>query len=297
MPSPSPSPKLTTRSSLSQLKKDVPLRSASTVAQPTQTPIQPAVPRPASVLGDLASLLVDSSNASLPLQYVTNPTPTQSTFQQNTNFNPMNPYANLTVTSGVQPQSSPLSQPLSLPLQQNPTMSVHASGFGSGSQPSFGTTPGLFSIPHSQSTNLLTPQIQQFNTGSTLGAGLNSMNSLQPPLSIPPFSNQTFFPQQTQSFSIQQPGSGMASATFPGQMQGFQQLTPNPTGNPFFAMQQQQLQQMQPTGYIQQQQTSGIPTSSANPFSQTVQPINPFSPPQTPSWQNGGFPAQQQWSR
>ena len=297
IPSPTPSPKSMTQSNQSQLKKDLPQRSASAVAQPTQTPVQPAEPRPASVWDDLASLSGDSSNASLPLQYVTNPTPTQSAIQPSTSFNPTNPYANLAVNSGAQRQSSPLSQPLSLPLQQNPTMVAQPLGFGNGSQPSFGTTPGVLSRP--QPTNLFTPQIQQFNTGATLGAGYNSVNSLQPPFSAPAFSNQTFLSQQTQSFTpqqLQQSGSGMLSATFPGQTQGFQQLTPNATGNPFYAMQQQQqLQQVQQTGYIQPQpQHTFIPTSPANPFNQMIQPANPFAPVQTPSWQNGGFPAQQQ---
>ena len=293
MPSSTLVSKPTIQSSPSQIKMELPPRSASTVAQPTQTPVQPA-PRPVSVWDDLASLSTSSSNASLPLQYATNPTPVHSTIQPSTDFNPTNPYANLAVASGVQPRSSPFFQPLSLPPHQNPITAAQTPGFGSGFQPSFGTTPGLLSTPQSQSTNL---RIQQFNTGGSLGAGVNSMNGLQPPFSTPAFSNQTFLSQQTQSFfptqQLGQPGSGMLSTTFPGQTQGFQQLTPNPTGNPFYAMQQQQqLQQVQPTGYMQQQQIS---TSPANPFNQLMQPGNPFFPVQTPGWQNGGFPAQQQW--
>jgi len=92
----------------------------------------------------------------------------------------------------------------------------------------------------------------------------------------------------------------MLSATFPGQMQGFQQLSPNATGNPFYAMQLQQQQQMQmqmqmqmqPTGYMPQQQAFGV--SPANPFGQTMQPGTPFTTAQTPGWQNGGFPTQHQ---
>ena len=292
MPISTPAPKPATKPSPPQIKKDLPPRSASTVGRPTQTPVQPAAPRPASVWDDLASLSTDSSNASLPLQYVTNPTPIQSAVQPSTSLNSTNPYASL------QPQPSPLSQPLSLPLQQNPAMTTQPFGSSSGFQPSFGTTPGLLSIPQSQPTNLLTPQIQQFNTGATLGAGLNNMNGLQPPFSAPAFSNQTFLSQQTQNFptqQLQQPGSGMFNGTFPGQTQGFQQLTPNPTGNPFYAVQQQQFQQVQPTGYIQQQQTFGIPRTPSNPFNQMAQPGNPFSQAQAPGWQNGGYPAQQQW--
>ena len=151
-------------------------------------------------------------------------------------------------------------------------------------------------MSQSQSTNTFTPQTQQFNTGATLGAGLNSMNGLQQPFSAPAFPNQTFLSQQTQSFPtqhLQQPGGGMLSATFPGQVQGFQQLTPNTTGNPFYAMQQQQLQQMQPTGYMpQQQQTFGV--SPTNPFGQMMQPGASFVTAQTPGWQSGGLPTQQQ---
>ena len=275
---------------------NLPPRPASTVVQPTQTLVKPAVPRPASVWDDLASLSTTSSDASLPLQYAANPTPTQPIIQQNTNFNPTNPYANLVATPGVRSQLSPLSQPLSLPPQQNPAMNLQTPGFNSGLQPSFGGTPGLLSTPQSQSTNLFTPQAQQFNTGGTFGAGLNSMNPLQQPFSATAFPNQTFVPQQTQSFQtqqLQQPGGGIPSATFPGQMQGFQQLTPNTSGNPFLAMQQQQLQQMQPTGYMpQQQQAFGM--SPANPFSRMMQPGTQFTTAQTPGWQNGGFPAQQQ---
>jgi len=302
----SPTPRTTTQRSSSQPTANLPLRPASTVAEPTQTPVKPAVPRPASVWDDLASLSVSSSDASLPLQYAANPTPVQPIIQQSTNFNPTNPYANLAATSGVQPQPSPLSQPLSSPFQQNPAMNLQASGFNSGLQPSFGGTPGLLSTPQSQSTNLLTPQAQQFNTGATLGTGLNSMNSLQQPFSAPAFPNQTFLPQQTHSFQtqqFQQPGGGTLPGTFPGQMQGFQQLTPNPSGNPFLAMQQQQLQQMQQTGYMpqqqqqpqpQQQQQQAFAMSPANPFSQMIQSGAPFTAAQTPGWQNRGFPAQQQ---
>ena len=290
--------KPTIRSSPSQLGGDLPPRLASTVTHPTQAPVQPAVPRPASVWDDIASLSDDSSNASLPLQYVMNATPTESTVQPTMTFKPTNPYANFTVTSGVQPRSSPLSQPLSLPPPQNPTMSVQTPGFGNGLQPSFGTNPGLLSIPRSQSANPPSPQIQQFNTGATFGAGPNSMNNLQPPFSAPAFSHQNFLSQQTQGFQpqqLQQPSNGMLSATFPGHVQGFQQLSPNTTGNPFYAMQQQQLlQQVQPTGYPQQQQTFGISTSPANPFYQAMQSGNPFLSVQAPGWQNGGFPAQQQ---
>lgn len=289
-------PKPTTQASSSQLVVDLPPRPASTIAQPTQAPIQPAAPRPASVWDDLMSLSTPSSNASLPLQYLANPTPAQPTIQPITSFNPTNPYANLVVVPGVQPQPSPLSQPASLPLQQNPMMNVQTSGFNGGLQPSFGATPG----PPMPQSNLFTPSTQQFGAGATLGAGFNSMNSLQPSFSAPAFPNQTFLSQQTQSFptqQFQQPGGGMVSATLPGQAQGFQQLTPNATGNPFYAMQQQQLQQVQPTGYMpqQQQQPFGLSASPNNPFSQMTQPGNPFSPVQTPGWQNGGFPAQQQW--
>jgi hypothetical protein len=292
----SPVPKSTTQLSSSRLTVDLPPRPASTVAQPTQTPIKPAVPRPASVWDDLASLSTSSSNASLPLQYLANPTPAQPIIQQPTNFNPTNPYANLAITQGVQPQPSPLSQPLPLPLQQNPGMNLQTQGFNSGLQPSFGGTPGLLSTPQPQSTNLLTPQTQQFNTGAMLGAGVNSMNTLQQPFSAPTFPNQPFLPQQTHGFQaqqLQQPGGGTLPTTFPGQMQGFQQLPPNTSGNPFLAMQQQQLQQMQPTGYMpQQQQAFGV--SPANPFNQMMQPGNPFTTAHTSGWQNGGFPAQQQ---
>ncbi|KAF9781327.1 ArfGap-domain-containing protein [Thelephora terrestris] len=284
-----PPPKSTIQSSSSQLGVDLPPRPASAVVQPTQAPVQPSVPRPVTVWDDLTSLSTPISNASLPLQYLTNPTPTQSTIQSSTSFNPTNPYANLAVTSGAQPQLSPFSQPLSLPLQQNPAMNMQASGYNGGAQPSFGA--GYLSTPQSQSTNL--PNPQQFNTGATLGTGL-SMSNLQQPFSTPAFPNQTFFPQQTQTFpaqQFQQQGGGMLSATFPGQMQGFQQLTPNATGNPFYAMQQQ----AQPTGYIpQQQQPYGMSTSPANPFSQMMQPGNPYSSVQTPGWQSGGFSAQQQ---
>lgn len=292
-----PAPRSTIQPSSSQLAVDLPPRPASTVVQPTQTPIKLAAPRPASVWDDLASLSISSSDASLPLQYqhVANPTPAQPTIQQPTNFNPTNPYATLAVTQGMQPQSSPLSQPLSLPPQRNPTIGLQTPGFNSGFQPSFGGNPGVLSTPQTQSTNLFTPQTQQFNTGATLGAGLNSMNSLQQPFSAPAFPGQTFLPQQTQSFQtqqLQQPGGSILSATFPGQTQGFQQLAPNATGNPFLAMQQQQLQQVQPTGYMpQQQQAFGV--SPANPFNQMMQPGTPFTAAQTPGWQNGGFPAQQ----
>ena len=297
----SPTPRSTTQPSSSQLTVNLPPRPASTVAQPTQTPVKLAVPRPASVWDDLASLSSSSSNASLPLQYAANPTPAQPIIQQPTNFNPTNPYANLALTQGMQPQLSPLSQPLSLPLQQNPAMKLQTPGFNSGLQPSFGGTPGLLSTPQSQSTHLLTPQAQQFTTGATLGAGLTSMNSLQQPFSSPAFPNQMFFPQQTQGFQnqqLQQLGGGMLPTTFPGQMQNPQQLTPNATGNPFLAMQQQQLQQMQPTGYMPQQQQLQQPqqvfgVSPANPFSQMMQPGTPFTTTQTAGWQNGGFPAQQ----
>lgn len=257
--------------------------------QPTQTPVKPAAPRPASVWDDLASLSTSSSNASLPLQYVANPNPSQPLIQQPTSFNPTNPYANLAVTPGVQLQPSPLSQPLSLPLQQNLTMSLQTPGFNSGLQSSFGGATGFMSIPQSQPTNLLTPQ--------TFGTGLNSMNGLQQPFSAPAFPNQSFLPQQTQGFQtqqFQQPGGGMLSATFPGQMQSFQQLTPNASGNPFLAMQQQQLQQMQQTGYTPQQQQQPFSMSPANPFSRMTQPDTSFTTAQTPGWQNGGFPPQQQ---
>jgi len=308
-PSSTPAPRPAVRPSPLQPTANPPPRPASTVVQPTQTPVQPAVPRPASVWDDLASLSI-SSNASLPLQYTTNSTPAQSMVQQPTGLNPTNPYANLAIPPGVQPrpspfsqpqpspfsqpQPSPFSQPLSLPLQQSPAMSAQTSGFNSGLQPQFGGTPGLPSLPQSQPTNLLTPQSQQFSTGATLGAGLSNMSSLQQPFSAPVFPNQTFLSQQTQSFptqQFQQPGGGMLSATFPGQMQGYQQPTPNASGNPFYAMQQQQLQQMQPTGYMsQQQQPFGM--SPANPFGQ--QPGTPFTTTQTPGWQNGGFSTQQQ---
>lgn len=293
-----PAPKPRIQPSSSQPTLNLPPRPASTVVQPTQTPVQPLVPRPASVWDDLASLSTSSSNASLPLQYVANPGPVQPLVQQATSFNNTNPYANLALSPGMQPQPSPLSQPLSLPLQQNPGMGLQSPGFSSGLQSSLGGTPGL-SIPQSQSTNFLTPQTQQFNTSATFGAGLNSMNNLQQPFSAPAFPNQTFLPQQTQSFQtqqLQQPGGGMLSATFPGQMQGFQQFTPNATGNPFHAMQQQQQQQqmqMQQTGYMpQQQQAFGM--SPSNPFGQMMQPGTPFTTAQTPGWQSGGFPAQQQ---
>ena len=298
--SPAPSPRI--QPSPSQPTVNLPPRPASAVVQPTQTPAQPPAPRPASVWDDLASLSTSSSNASLPLQYMTNLSPAQPMVQQPTSFNSANPYANLVVTPGVQPQPSPLSQPLSLPLQQNSGMGMQTPGFNSGLQPPLGGTPGHLSIPQSQSTNFLTPQTQQFNTGATFGAGLTGMNNSQQPLSAPAFHGQTFLPQQTQSFQtqqLQQPAGGMLSATFPGQVQGFQQLTPNATGNPFYAMQQQQQQQMQmqmqmqPTGYMpQQQQAFGM--SPANPFGQMMQPGTPFTTAQTPGWQNGGFPAQQQ---
>jgi len=291
-----PAPRPRTQPSSSQLTVNLPPRPASTVVQPTQTPAQPLAPRPASVWDDLASLSTSSSNASLPLQYVANPGPAQPMVQQPMSFSPANPYANLAVTPGVQLQPSPLSQSLSLPLQQNSGMGLQSPGFNSGLQPSLGGTPGLLSIPQSQSTNFLTPQAQQFNTGPTFGAGLNSMNNLQQPFSAPAFPNQTFLPQQTQGFQtqqFQQPGGGMLSATFPGQMQGFQQLAPSATGNPFYAMQQQQLMQMQQAGYMpQQQQAFGTP--QANPFGQMVQPGTPFTTSQTSGWQNGGFSAQQQ---
>jgi len=289
----SPAPRPRTQPSSSQLAVNLPPRPASTVVQPTQTPAQPLAPRPASVWDDLASLSTSSSNASLPLQYMANPGPAQPMVQQPTSFNPANPYANLAVTPGLQPQPSPLSQPLSLPLQQNPGMGLQSPGFNSGLQPSLGGTPGLLSIPQSQSTNFLTPQTQQFNAGPTFGAGLSSMNNLQQPFSAPAFPNQTFLPQQTQQ--LQQPGGGMLSATFPGQMQGFQQPTPNATGNPFYAMQQQQQMQMQmqQTGYLPQQQQA-FGTSPGNPFGQVMQPGTPFTTTQTPGWQNGGFPTQQQ---
>jgi len=284
-------PKPTTRSSSSQLTVDLPPRPASTVAQPTQAPVQPAAPRPASVWDDLMSLSTPSSNASLPLQYLANPTPAQPTIQPVTSFNTMNPYSNLVAAQGVQPQPSPMSQLTSLPPQQNPMMNVQTQGFNGGLQPSFGATQG-FSIPQS---NPFTPSTQPFSAG----VGLNSMNSLQPSFSAPAFHNQTFLPQQTQTFptqQYQQPGGGMVSANFPGQAQGFQQFTPGAGGNPFYAMQQQQLQQVQPTGYMsQQQQPFGMSPSPNNPFSQRMQPGNPFSPVQTPGWQNGGFPTQQQW--
>jgi len=281
--SPSPLvPRRTVQQSSPQPTLNLPPRPTSAVVQPTQTPVKPAVPRPASVWDDLTSL-----NASLPLQYVANPTPSQPLTQQATNLNLTNPYANLVATPGVQPQLSPFSQPL--PLQQNPATSFQIPSFNSGLQPSFGGNPGLLSIPHSQST-------QQFNTGATFGVGPNSMNSLQS-FSTPAFPNQTFLPQQTQSFQaqqFQQPGGGMPSTTFPGQMQNFQPFTPNASGNPFFAMQQQQqLQQAQPTGYVpQQQQTFGA--SATNPFGQMMQPGTPFVTVQTQGWQNAGFPAQQQ---
>lgn len=288
----SPAPKPTTQLSVSQPAVTPPPRPSSAIVQPTQTPVKPAVPRPASVWDDLASLSTSTSDASLPLQYAANPAPIQPIAQQPTSFNPTNPYARLAATTGVQPQPSPLSQPLSLALQQNPAMSLQTPGFNSGLQPSFGGTPGLFSIPQSQSTNLLAAQTQQFNTGATLGTGLNNV---QQPFSTPAFSGQMFLPQQTQSFQtqqFQQPGGGVLSAAFPGQMTGLQQLTPNTTGNPFLAMQQQHFQQMQPTGYMpQQQQAFGV--SPANPFSQMMQPGTQSTTGQTQGWQNGGFPAQQ----
>ena len=287
-----PPPRPRIQANPSQLAVNLPPRPASTIVQPTQAPVQPAAPRPASVWDDLASFST-SSNASLPLQYVTN----QPLIQQPTSFNSTNPYANLAVTPGVQPQPSPLSQSLSLPLQQNPPMGLQTPGFNSGLQSPFGGTPGLLSASQPQSTNLLAPQTQPFNTGTSFGAGLNSMTGLQQPFSAPAFPNQTFIPQQTQSFQtqqLQQPGGGMLSATFPGQMQGLQQLTPNTSGNPFLAMQQQQLQQMQQTGYMpQQQQQQPFGASPANPFSQMMQPGTSFTTAQTPGWQNGGFSAQQ----
>lgn len=290
-----PPPKPTILRSTLQPTADLPPRPASTVVQPTQTPVQPAGRRPASVWDDLASLSISSSNASLPLQYTPNPTPAQSMIQQPTGFNSTNPYANLTIPPGMQPQPSPFSQPLSLPLQQSSVMSMQTQGFNSGLQPSFGGTPGLPSLLQSQPTNLVTPQTQQFDTGATFGAGLNNMGSLQQPFSAPAFPNQPFLPQQTQNFptqQFQQPGGGMLSATFPGQVQGYQQ---HASGNPFLAMQQQQFQQMQQTGYTpqqpqQQQQPFGM--SPANPFGQ--QPGTMFTTTQTPGWQNGGFPSQQQ---
>ncbi|KAF9647093.1 ArfGap-domain-containing protein [Thelephora ganbajun] len=292
----SPAPKPTIQSSLSQPTVNLPPRSASTVVQPTQDPVQPAAPRPASAWNDLAFLSTSSSNASLPLQYAANPTPAQSMIQQSTSFNSTNPYANLAVTPGLQPLPSPLSQPLSLPLQQTPAMGIQTPGFNGSLQPPFGGTSGLLSMPQPQPTNPFTPQTQQFNTGITLGTGLNSMTSLQQPFSAAAFPNQTFLPQQTQSFptqQLQQPGVDMLSATFPGQMQGFQQLTPNAAGNPFYAMQQQQLQQVQPTGYIpQHQQTFGV--SPTNPFGRMMQPGTSFATAQSPGWQNAGFPVQQQ---
>lgn len=285
----SPAPKPTTQLSVSQPTVIPPPRPSSTIVQPTQTPVRPAVPRPASVWDDLASLSTSTSDASLPLQYVASSTSTQPIAQQPTNFNPTNPYANLAVSPGVQPQLSHLSQPLSLPLQQNSAMSLRTPSFNNGLQPSFGGNPGLLLTPQSQSTNPFAVQTQQFNTGATLGAG---MNNAQQPFSAPAFPNQMFLSQQTQNFQTQQPGGGALSATFPGQMHGFQQLTPNATGNPFLAMQQQQLQQMQQTGYMpQQQQAFGM--SPANPFSQTTQFATPFGTAQTQGWQNGGFPAQQ----
>ena len=291
---PSPAPKPTTQPTPSHLAVNLPPRPASTVAQPTQTPVRPSVARPASVWDDLASLSTSSSNASLPLQYVTDSGPAQPMIQQPTGFSPANPYANFAATPGVQPQPSPLSQPLSLSPQQTPAMSLQTPGFNNGLQPSLGGTQGLFSIPQSQSTNFLTPQTQQFNT--TFGAGLSGMNSLQPPLSAPAFHNQTFLSQQTQSFptqQFQQPGSGMVSQTFPGQIQGFQQNAPTTTGNPFHAMQYQQQMQMQPTGYMSQpQQAFGV--SPANPFGQVMHPGTQFTTAQTQGWQSGGFPAQQQ---
>lgn len=293
----SPAPRPTIQPRPSQPVVNLPPRPASTVVQPTQAPAQPPVPRPASVWDDLASLSTPSSNISLPLQYMSNPAPAQPMIQQNASFNPANPYANLAITPGVQSQPSPLSQPLSLPFQQTSTMGLQTPGFNTGLQPSFGGTSGFLSTPQSQSTNPLTPQTQQFNTGATLGTGLNSMNTFQQPFSTPAFPNQTFLSQQTQSIpgqQLQQPGGGMLSATFPGQMQGFQQLTPNATGNPFYAMQQQH-HQMQPSGYMpQQQQQQAFGVSPANPFGQMMQPGASFTAAQTPSWQNGGFPAQQQ---
>lgn len=303
MPSSAPVPNPLVQSSSSQLAVDLPQRPASTVVQPTQVPVQPAAPRPASVWDDLASLSGPSSNASLPLQYIANPTPTQPTVQPSTTFDSTNPYANFAVASGVQPQISPFSQPLSPPLQQNSAVNVQTPGFTGSLQPSLGATPGFLSASQSQTTNLLTPQVQQFNTGGTLGAGLNNLNGLQQPFSGPIYPSQTFLHQQTQGFPAQQPqqlGSGMVSPSFPGQAQSFQQLAPNATGNPFYAMQQQQqqqqqLRQAQPTGYIPyQQQPFGVSTPSTNPFSQMVQPGNPFSTVQTQGWQSGGSPAQQQ---
>lgn len=294
--SPSPPLKPVIQPSHSQLAVNLPPRPASTVVQPTQTPHKPLVPRPASVWDDLASLSTSSSNASLPLQYAANPSSSQPTIQQPTNFNPTNPYANLAFTPGMQLQSSSLSQPLSSPFQQSAATSLQTSGFNNGLQLPLGGTPGLMSIPQSQSTNLLTPQTQQFNTTTTFGAGLNGTNSLQQPFSAPAFYNQTFLPQQTQNFptqQLQQSGGGMQSGTFPGQAQGFQQFTPSTTGNPFHAMQQQQLQQMQPTGYIPQQQ-QGFGMSPANPFGQVMQPGTQFATAQVPGWQNGGLPTQQQ---
>jgi hypothetical protein len=267
--------------------------------QPTQAPVQPLLPRPASVWDDLASLSTSSSNASLPLQYAANPSTTQPIIQQPMSFNSANPYANLAVTPGVQSQPSPFSQPLSLPPQQTPATTAQMTSFSSGFQPSFGGNTGLLSTPQSQSTNLFTPQTQQFPTGAALGTGLNGMNNFQQPFSTPAFQNQTFFSQQTQSFpsqQLQQPGGGTLSATYPGQMHGFQQLAPNTAGNPFLAMQQQQqqqLQQMQPTGYIPQQQQA-FAISPANPFGQMMHPGTQFTTAQAQGWQNGGFPAQQQ---
>ena len=294
-PSSSPAPRSTIQPSPSQPAANLPPRPASTIVQPTQIPAQPLAPRPASVWDDLASLSTPSSNASLPLQYTTNPSSAQPMVQQPTNFNPTNPYANFSVTQGVQHQPSPLSQPLSLPLQQTPAMSLQTQGFNNTLQPSLGGTPGLTSH-QSQPTNLLTPQTQQFNTGTTFDVGLNGMNSLQQQFSAPAFHDQTFLPQRTQSFQtqqLQQPSGGMFSGPFPGQMQGFQQLAPNATGNPFYAMQQQQQMQMQPTGYTPQpQQAFGV--SPANPFSQAIQPGTQFTTAQMPGWQNGGFPTQQQ---
>ena len=287
----SPAPKPTTQLSASQPTVIPPPRPSSTIVQPTQTPVKPTLPRPASVWDDLASLSTSTSDASLPLQYVANPTSTQPIAQQPTSFNSANPYANLAVSPGVQPQQPHLSQPLSLPLQQNSVMSLQTPGFNSGLQPSFGGTPGLLSTSQSQSTNPFAVQTQQFNTGATLGAGLNNS---QQPFSAPAFPNQMFLSQQTQNFQTQQPGGGTLSATFPGQMHGFQQLTSNTTGNPFLAMQQQHLQQVQPTGYMQQQQQQqAFGMSPANPFSQTMQFATPFGTAQTQGWQNGGFPAQQ----
>ena len=290
-------PKPATRSSSSQLAVDLPPRPSSAVAQPSQTPIQ-ATPRSASAWDDLASLSNASSNASLPLQYMVNSTPAQPMAQQNLSFNPTNPYANLVATSGMQLQLSPFSQSLPQTPQQNPAMNIQTPGFNGGLQPSFGATPGFLPIPQPQSVNLPTLQAQQFNTGATIGTGMDGMNNLQQPFSAPAFPSQTFLPHQTQNFQtlqFQQPSGGIPSTTFQGQMQGLQQFTPSTSGNPFYAMQQQRLQQVQPMGYTSpQQQQFGVAASQTNPFSQMMQPRNPFSQAQTPGWQNGGFPSQQQ---